>query len=281
MLALVIATVFNAGFGIVVRDAQRRDLDLMTVGLINYVAAAGFYVAWTRVDGVVTCDPRTVIIGCIGGVVYAVGFLLMLGPLRWRGLGIVAALLGLSVLIPLGASLLAWQETLAGVQATGVFLALIAIPLLSLDRGAANGLRLTGLMALGMLALFIVNGSGWTIQKWYHTTGLSGERHVYFAYLFGVAAVGMLIAWLIGSRRMNAASLGWGVLLGFCNVAANLALLSALDQLPGAVVFPLMQAGIMIVAAGFAALAWHERPGRLGTAGIIVAAGAVALINLV
>ena len=64
-------------------------------------------------------------------------------------------------------------------------------------------------------------------------------------------------------------------------MTANLALLLALDRLPGAVVFPVMQAGIMIVRALFAAVAWRERPGRLGAAGIAVAAGAVALINLV
>ncbi|MBD3293517.1 MAG: hypothetical protein GF393_11375, partial [Armatimonadia bacterium] len=174
MIALVIATLFNAGFGIVVRDAQRRDLDLMTVGAVNYAAAAGFYVAWTQIDGAVASDPRTIIIGTIGGVIYAAGFLLMLGPLRWRGLGVVAALLGLSVLVPLSASLLVWNETLAGVQVLGVGLALVAIPLLSMDQGAAKGLRLTGLMALGMAALFVINGSGWTVQKWYHTTGLSG-----------------------------------------------------------------------------------------------------------
>lgn len=280
MLALVIATVFNAGFGIVVRDAQRRELDLMTVGMVNYVAAAGFYVVWTRVDGTVAIDPRTAIIGAIGGVIYALGFLLMLGPLRWRGLGVVAALLGLSVLVPLSASLLIWDETLAAIQILGVCLALVAIPLLSMDRGAAKGLRLSALMALGMAALFLINGSGWTVQKWYHTTGLSGERHVYFGYLFGVAALLIFVAWLVRSRRINAASLAWGAMLGSCNVIANLALLSALDRLPGAIVFPLMQAGIMIVAAAFAAVAWRERPGRLGVAGIAVAATAVALINL-
>ena len=55
---------------------------------------------------------------------------------------------------------------------------------------------------------------------------------------------------------------------------------AALDRLPGAVAFPIMQAGIMLVAAGFAALAWREQPGRLGLAGIAVAVAAVALINL-
>jgi len=200
--------------------------------------------------------------------------------MRWRGLGVVAALLGLSVLVPLSASLLIWHETLGAVQMAGVALALLAIPLLSLDQGAANGLRLTWPMALGLGALFVVNGTAWSIQKWYHTTGLSPERPVYFIYLFGVAALVMLGTWAVGSRRLHGASAAWGTMLGGCNVLANLMLLAALDRLPGAVAFPIMQAGIMIVAAGFAALAWRELPGRPGLAGIAVAVAAVALINL-
>jgi len=54
-----------------------------------------------------------------------------------------------------------------------IVLALLALPLLGLDQGA-NRLRLTWLMSLGLLCLFLVNGAALLIQKWYHTTGLSG-----------------------------------------------------------------------------------------------------------
>jgi len=70
-------------------------------------------------------------------------------------------------------------------------------------------------------------------------------------------------------------------MLGTCNILGNLALLASLDHMPGTVVFPVLQAGIMIVAAGFAALVWRELPGRPGAVGIAVAAAAVVLINLV
>ncbi len=279
MFALILATLGSAGFGIVVRASQRRELDLLTVGLVNYVVAAAFYVAWSLGAGPPEVDPRTAIIGSIGGVFYAGGFLLMLGPMRWRGLGIVSALLGLSIVIPLAASLVIWRETLVPIQTLGVGLALLAIQLLSLDRNAIGG-RLTWLMALGLGGLFLVNGGAFLIQKWYHTTGLSTQRPAYLGYLFGVAAVIVLIAWAISERRVSVSSIGWGTLLGTCNVVANIAILAALDALPGAIVFPVMQAGIMIVAAGFAAIAWREQPGRLGLAGIALAAAAVALINV-
>ncbi len=280
MLALVVATVFNAGFGIVVRDAQPRNLDLLTVGLINYAVAAACYAAWSLWAELGVGEPRTVLIGTIGGVFYAGGFLLMLGPMRWRGLSIVAAFVGLSVLVPLTASLVIWHESITGIRAAGAILALIAIPLLSLDQGVTHGLRLTWRMGLGLAGLFFVNGGAWSIQKWYQTTGLSGERPVYFLYLFGVAALVILVAWAVRPRRPSGMSIAWGVMLGACNVFANLALLAALDRLPGAVAFPVMQAGIMIVATAFAAAAWRETPGRLGAIGIAIAVAAVALINL-
>ena len=136
-------------------------------------------------------------------------------------------------------------------------------------------------MGLALAALFVVNGSAFVLQKWYHTTGLAGERPAFLLYLFGVAAIVLCVAWLKQSRRVETAGIGWGGMLGVCNILGNLALLAALDRMPGTVVFPVLQAGIMIVSAGYAALFWRERPGRSGTMGIAVAAAAVVLINLV
>ena len=58
MFALTLATLFNAGFSIVVRTSQRRGLDLLTVGWFNYVGAAAFYGIWLLATGALTCDPR-------------------------------------------------------------------------------------------------------------------------------------------------------------------------------------------------------------------------------
>jgi drug/metabolite transporter (DMT)-like permease len=279
MLALVVSVVFMAGFGLVVRASQRRGLHMLGVGLCNYLAAALFYGLWILRDGLWTCDWRTAAIGAIGGAFYGGGFFLILAPMRWRGVGIVSAILGLSVLLPVLFSFILWREVLAPVQVAGVALALCALPLLGFDEGARGG-KLTPGMAAVMLGLFLVNGGCMTVQKWFHTTGLDGERPVFFWYLFTVAAAILLVAWLTRSRELERTDLGYGVLLGACNVLANLALLAALDRLPGVVVFPVMQAGVMIFSVLFGQVAWRERPGRLGLAGIGLAAGAVALINL-
>ena len=148
------------------------------MGLCNYLAAALFYGLWIAREGLWTCDWRTVAIGAIGGAFYGGGFFLILAPMRWRGVGIVSAILGLSVLLPVLFSFVLWRETLAPVQVAGVALALCALPLLGFDEGARGG-RLTLGMAAVMLGLFLVNGGCMTVQKWFHTTGLEG-RGVFF-----------------------------------------------------------------------------------------------------
>jgi len=83
----------------------------------------------------------------------------------------------------------------------------------------------------------------------------------------------MLVACLAKRSHIAPGEVGFGAFLGTCNLLASLLLLASLDHLPGVIVFPVMQAGMMIFAAGFAAVAWKERPGTLGLGGIAVAAG--------
>lgn len=279
MLSLVAATIFMASFGLVVRAAQRRELDLLAVGLLNYITAAVVYGVWCASAGLLRCAPMTAVIGVIGGLVYGGGFFFVLPPMQWRGAGIVVAVMGLSVLIPVCFSLLVWHERLTPVRGAGLVLALVALPLLGLDKGLLAE-RLTLKMALVMLGLFVFNGGCLLIQKWYHVAGRAAERPVFLGYLFATA--GLVLARACAARRSRVARLevGFGVLLGACNLLASLLLLAALDRLPGVIVFPIMQAGMMVFAAAFAAVVWRELPGRLGLLGIATAASAAALINL-
>jgi multidrug transporter EmrE-like cation transporter len=57
-------------------------------------------------------------------------------------------------------------------------------------------------------------------------------------------------------------------------------LVSALQQLPGVLVFPFYSAVSVVLSALFAGLVWEERIRRLELAGIGVAVAAVVLINL-
>ncbi len=279
MLVVFVAMFFMSAFGLIVRRSQRAGHDMIVVGFINYVVPTLFYAIWCVSAGLWTCDPRVVVIGIIGGVIYGVGFLTLLGPMQGRGVSIVSAILGLSVLVPVVLSLVVWHESLLTVQAVGAVLALAALPLLGMGEGT-GGTRLTLRMALLMIALFFINGGAMAVQKWFHTTGLTEQRPAFLLYLFGSACVVLAVTYLTHRRPFTTKSVGWGALLGCSNMMAALTLLAALDRLPGLVVFPVVQVGILILSTLFAAAVWREKPGRLGMVGIGIACVAVTLLNL-
>jgi len=96
---------------------------------------------------------------------------------------------------------------------------------------------------------------------------------------FTAASLCCLIA--LGSRRVWP---GWGdyppgLVLGTLNVLINLLLLGALEQLPGAIVFPVSSAGGVLLVTVSSAFLWRERLGRVVLSGVAVSMLALALIN--
>ena len=65
-----------------------------------------------------------------------------------------------------------------------------------------------------------------------------------------------------------------------CNAVQNRFMVTALQRLPGTLVYPFSAAVGLVLTVVVARLAWRERFGGLGTAGIALACVAVVLVNL-
>jgi drug/metabolite transporter (DMT)-like permease len=68
--------------------------------------------------------------------------------------------------------------------------------------------------------------------------------------------------------------------MGFFNVTSILALLIALERVPGVVVFPVQASGGLLLNTLFAAVFWHERFVRRTLVGMGIAGVGLALVNL-
>ncbi len=278
MLLFVFIVLCGAGFALTARAAQRRNADTLAVGAVNYACAA--IISWIlAVPPGASTDPQTLYIGIVGGITYVAAYFCLLPSLEQKGTAIAASVMQLGVLVPLVGALLIWGERPQTVAACGIVLAVLALPMLTLDKGVSSQ-ALTAGRVMVLLGLFILNGSAMLVNKWFHTTGLHGERAMYLAVLFTVAAVGCWLAWLAQRRRkLGVRELGWGAALGSFNVAATLLTLYGLDIYLAAVLFPLVAAVTLAVVTVFAALAWREIPGRIGWIGLAAAISAVILAN--
>ena len=280
MGSLLIATLLAAGFGLIISWAQRGQRNLYAVGAINYALAMGLHlVAHARTGGGWAPMPGTLWIGILGGIAFVTGCLLLFPAMSLRGVSISTAMLRLAVVVPMLVGWLFWSETLSALPALGAVLAMASLPLLTLRPGEGlAGLRSRGVVLL--LALFLVNGGCMLAVRAFSQTGIAGQASLFLAILFGMATLIAAAFWWPHRQGTAWRDLPPGLLLGLSNAVASVALVAALEQLPGLLVFPFYSSVGMIVTVVFARLVWGERINRLELGGIGLAVVAVVLANL-
>jgi len=279
MASFILLVVAFAAFSLIVRAAQRRGVDDIAVGAVNYVVAA--IVCWVIVALTRPSFALPAIgIGVLAGISYALGFVLLASTMKAKGAAITAAVMNLGVLVPILAAVVVWGERPGAVAIAGIALAVVAMPVLALDRGI-DGEPLTARRLGVLLALFVANGAALAFADWFHSYSLISVRPLYVAILFTLAAVSAISYWLSRpERRLRRQELAWGAVLGVDNAAAALLTLYSLDAEMASVLFALVGALTLACVAIFAALVWREMPGRAGWIGLATAVAALVLAKL-
>ena len=117
--------------------------------------------------------------------------------------------------------------------------------------------------------------AGRILQGW----GLNqGYRLEFLSLWFGSGTVVALVVMLASRMRIGRVEAALGAAMGTCSLVGEIFLLRALQGLPGSVVYSGVVAGEIAIVTSIGALAFKERLGPLGLAGI--AAGLVAVVLL-
>ena len=282
---LALQIIGNAAFTLLVKVARTRRIDYLLFGAVNYVVGAVVgLVLFLRAGS--PASAAAVVLGIINGVQYQVTFLLMYALLGMTGVAIMVSFLRLSVFIPTIASIALWHEWPAPLQAVGLALTAIALPLLG---GAAQQSAPPGRQAwrawLLIIGTLLISGAGLLAAKAFAELHQEAMRPTYLLAAYGSASVLSALSWPLHAKlpapkdaRLLPAIL-LGALTGLCNVGQLAALLRGLATVPGIVAFPVTAAGGLLVVAIAGRLTWKERlAGRAG-AGIALALAAVALVN--
>lgn len=278
-LFLALHIVAAVSFGHVMKWAMRRGCELVAVGGVNYVFASAtcLTVALIAASPPLTLDGWGA--GLLGGLSYVVSYFFFYQAIRLTGVGVSSAVNRLSVLPAVVASIFIWGERPAAHQVVGIILVLVALPLLSQQPGDKTA-RLAGPVWGWLLALFLTTSGGAIAAKLSQEVGNPLAKPLLLGVWFAAAAIVAIAALVIQHRRPTRDDIRLGVILGFVNVVGNFSLLTALDTLPGAVVFPAASAGGVLVVVVSSWLLWGERLGRPALAGSLVAIPALVLMNL-
>ena len=280
-----------------IRWAQKRGANLTLVGAVNYLAAALFHATVAGIGGMRTLHANSALIAVGGGLVYAIAFFLLHALMKRRGVAVTAAIMRLSVLVPVGVSLLAWGETADARQTAGIILAVMSLPFLSMvprtSPAAGEPARPRtprGVGAALLAGLFAVNGLCLLATRAFRQTGNQGEDAPFLFVLFATAAIVACGVWALQALRRTRVSTAAdlrpstsvlsGLVVGLCNALANGAIVIALQRLPGIIVYPFYSAVGLLVTVLATRLVWKEKLGTMEALGMALAVGSIVLINL-
>jgi drug/metabolite transporter (DMT)-like permease len=277
LLAILASTAFGAGLKV----SELAGRDRVVVAFVNYAAGAVMAAAYWALfaDAPLQLSMSTVYAGMFAGIAWVVGLIAIMVSIKETGVALTTAISRLSVIVPIAACVLLWDEHLIGMEIAGVLLAVLAVLLLS-GRAASRGGKVTAMGVILLVFLFISQAAAQISMKIKDEYSPKEEITAFMMVLFVTAAVltGLLV--FIGKKKLSRSNLLFGCALGLPNVLSGSFLLEAFQEVKGTIVYPVTSAGSVLLLALLGVFLWKEKLGRRAVAGILLTIAALVLINI-
>ena len=316
MLFLFLAICFGSLFSVVFKVCQKKDIDTSQVILFNYVTAIAFSAGGILLSiaggnsspSDYALDTPCVLLALLQGSFFFLGFFVM-NRSTWRsGVALTTAAARSSLILPLILSWLLLSQTEPSwlcVALIIIAMLLMVLPSQSEKREAqyrtdiSEGQRRVKTM-LALSAVFLTYGVSDFLLKLVQNSvetralteqmlqsGLAAQKTI----IFSSAALFSLASCLVsgsfrkdGKRNRTSLHQGFrwrnvlgGVVLGLVNTGCTTCVLLALSRISTSLYFPLYNIGIVVVATLVGVIFFKEKLRPLQTAGLALAAAAIAL----
>ena len=277
MTLLVFAILTSFTFGQLWKWSQRRGCYAPLVVTVNYLVVALLTAIYLLSQGGIELSPTVWKVGLVTGCTFIAAMCLMTWALTVSDVATILTAFRLSIVVPIVASVILWQEEVTPTQLVGITLALSALLLMS---GGTRAIAGGALFRHGGLAIAVcsMQGVSHTSARWVHHAGLD-DRHMEVLLVTATTAGLLGVASLIVLRRpVNWPSLRMGTGIGVFNVAALVVFLAALARFQSAQFFPVSGCAIVILDNLFAHFVWRERLSLLTAIGAVIGAGSILLV---
>ena len=268
MTWLVIAVMGSVCFMQTQRWTLHVQGNVSLVGWVNYTFAASFFCVVLALHWPEVLDWPVVGIGLITGALYVNNYYLSTAVIRRIGLGLSAATITLSMIVPVLVSIAFGDPWLD--KSAGLAIALLALPLVAVSSDQGSPTKPVKGVARGawVIGLFLAAGAENTFFKVSREIGGEGFESLFLPALFGAAAVAASPPVLLMRSKFRLGDVVRGVTLGLCNIVGNYAMALAVQTLNGPVVFPLKSTLVVLITAFLGWRLWRERLSPMALFGI-------------
>jgi drug/metabolite transporter (DMT)-like permease len=298
------AVLCSSSIALIFKYSESNNLNRYVITTANYFAAAlvslmlilnrgidffdfnnsDFMANFSRVilqgDGLFSAQSSqqwATVVGLLAGIFFFTSFIYYQKSVRENGVGLAGTFGKLGILIPMLFAIFIWQEYPENLQWLGIFLALISIIMVNFpfNKNWRQALR------LNLIFLFLYGGIAEFSNKIFQKYALVDYKVLFLFWVFFSAfLISLFYSFRKVKRLPKKSELLTGFAVGIPNLFSSFFLISALNYLKTAVVFPIFSAGsiVLISAAGYLFLGEKLKPKEW--ASILMTVVALILINI-
>lgn len=278
---------------LILKVNERRGGDRILIAGANYLIASAISLAllWGKAGGFAAASGgagwhvalpgrATLALGGVAGIIYVLGFLLLMAGIARLPLAVPVTVARLSVVLPVAVSIFLWRESPGLFQWLGIALGLAAIILFGMSFSSLGHVsHAEGRSSLLIASLFIVLGFGDVVLKAFREMAPDLDRLAFTFVLFTVAAVVTWLVVLMRRIRFNAKTFCLGLLLGVPNLCSTVFTLLALRTVPASIAFPFINLAVIIGTTILGFAVWRERLSKLNMAALCISFCAIVMLS--
>lgn len=279
MQSLILAILSSAGVSLIMRLSEGRVKNKMGFFMANYAVCtllAGMFTLKAAGGFLTDGFGFALGLGAFSGFLFLYSFVLFRQNVARNGVVMSATFMKLGVLIPTLMAILIFREQPKLTQLVGIVLAVAAILLLNLERGASGQASGKWLLVLLLVLSGLTDGTANIFDK----LGNPASKDSYLVFTFLTALLFSGACAFFGKEKIAPADLLFGAAIGIPNYFSSRFLLGALRTVPAVVVYPVYSVATIVVITAFGVLLFRETLERKKAAALLMIFAALALLNL-
>ena len=283
MAFLIASILFSASILVLFRYFKQWGIDNLQAIIVNYVVAAAIGFAsheGASSLGIIVEKPWFSVSIILGILFIGVFFLFALSS-QVAGVAITAVASRMSVVIPVTAAFLLFDETATLTKIFGIALALPAFYLTFKKKRNENVAFLTLLLPL---AIFIGTGSNDLLMKYTEYHYLQDDLFQLLAVVFTlslvIGVIILLVRVVLGKTVLQTKNIAAGLALGMVNFYSTYFMFRSMEYFDSSVMFPVLNIGVVSLAAFSDAFLFNEKFSTANRIGIGLALLAIVFISI-
>ncbi|MEQ8926189.1 MAG: hypothetical protein RLO81_10280 [Fulvivirga sp.] len=285
---LILCILANVGIFLCFRQFKAYGLNTFQAIVFNYITCVGtgiIFLGDSTLLMEINYNKPWVIIGIVLGLIFISTFYLMALTTQRFSMTVSSIASKMSLIIPVIISLLILKvqsKEYTVFNYFGMFMAIPAIVMSSFKKRGVEGSDFTRLAILLPIAVFLLGGLIDSSINYtsYHYLSETVEP-IFPIVIFSSAAFIGIISMMVSGQRITLGNFIGGAILGAINYFSIYFLIRTLSYFnnDGAVVYPMLNVGIILLSAFVSILIFKEKLSRLNQTGLLLAILSIVLLS--